>query len=77
MYADRAPVPNCPAPRVLVLEESDKPYPPLTILEAAIEAGATSEDREGGPDDFLYWLVFPENPKRVDPFTERALRLLR
>lgn len=74
MYVDHAPVPNPRAPKVIVIEESDKPYTPEfveRVISTAQMRDATSIEGDG---DEVFWIVFAKEPKRLWDLTEKALR---
>ncbi len=74
MFVDHSPMPNCPARKVVVIEESDKPYTLLLVdqvIEKARGSDATSRDGDG---DEIFWIVYGNEPRRVWDMTESALR---
>ncbi len=74
MYLDFPPQPGCPVQKVVVLEETDKPYNLIfteQVIDYALANDATSQDGDG---DEIFWVVFEDQPKRVWDMTESALR---
>ncbi len=72
MYSDFSPEPNCRVDRVLVVEVNDPHYYEIDeIVQEARDVGATYGDGEG---DEIFCIVFANEPRRVEKFTERALR---
>lgn len=70
MYADYSPYPNSPrgVKRVLVLEGGETAD---EVIREARFVGSTSEDCDGKE---TFWIIFPDEPKRLWDFTERSLR---
>ncbi len=74
MYIDHLPMPNCPARKVVVIEDCDKPYTVLfvdQVIEKARIHDATSRDSDS---DEIFWIVFANEPRRAWDMTESALR---
>lgn len=71
MYEDYSPIPNSPSESGLVIAVEASDTDTDAIIHLAREIGATSQDPELGE---IFWIVFTETPRRVEPFTERALR---
>lgn len=74
MYLDYSSYPNWPPSRnyrgfsVVVLEGGEKAK---DVILFARRHEVTSVDADG---DEIFWVVFPDDPKRIWDFTGRALR---
>jgi hypothetical protein len=74
MYFDFPPQADCPARKVVVIEDGDKPYNLIfteRVIDFARANDATSRDGDG---DEIFWIVFDDQPKRAWDMTESALR---
>ena len=72
MYYDDSPFSFGPPTQsgfVVVVEPSDTDTD--AVIDYIREHGATSRDYDGNE---IFWVVFPDEPRRVWDFTERALR---
>jgi len=69
MYGD-TPLYNIPADAVLVLEGTETD--PDLVVEEARRVGASCPQH---PDGEIFYIVFANTPRRIDPMTERILRL--
>lgn len=69
MYADH-PLYSIPANKVLVLEgtETDADQ----VIQEAVDQGAFYDHPEDGR---IFYIVFADTPRRIDPMSERVLRI--